>query len=88
MIFRFDDKEYRGATAIEVVAQIERDNAEFSAAHTTGTISEFIGWSLKEMSDRLPLRELDLNNARVDDETQAQGYLSLRHEFGIGELSE
>lgn len=88
MIFRFNDKEYTGATAIEVVEQMERDDAEFTAARTGGTISEFVKWSLKKMSDRLPLRELDLSNARVDDETQARGYLSLRHDFGIGELVE
>jgi hypothetical protein len=85
MIFRFNDKEYKGATAIEVVEQMERDDAEFSAAQTGGTIQEFVKWSLKKMSDRLPPRELD-TSPRVDDEVQARGYLSLRHDYGIGEL--
>lgn len=88
MIFRFNDKEYKGATAIEVVEQIERDDAEFAAAHcrkTSGTIQEFVKWSLKKMSDRLPPRELD-TSPRLDDEVQAHGYLSLRHDYGIGEL--
>lgn len=88
MIFRFNNKEYTGATAIEVVEQMERDDAEFVATRTGGTIREFVKWSLKKMSDRLPPRELDLSNARVDDEVQAHGYLSLRHDFGIGELVE
>ena len=39
------------------------------------------------MSDRLPPRELALSG-RVSDEIQARGYLSLRHDFGIGELVE
>jgi len=88
MIFRFNDKEYTGATALEVVEQMERDDAEFSAAQTGGTIQEFVKWSLKKLSDRLPPRELDLSNARVDDEVQAHGYLSLRHDYGIGEIVE
>lgn len=90
MIFRFNDKEYTGATAIQIVEQMERDEAEFAALKENGggTISEFVKWSLKKLSDRLPPRELDLSNARVDDETQAHGYLSLRHDFGIGELVE
>ncbi len=89
MIFRFKDKEYTGATAIEVVAQMERDDTEYAATRSTGgTISEFVKWSLKKLSDRLPLRELDLSNARVSDEVQAHGYLSLRHDYDIGKLVE
>ena len=85
MIFRFNNKEYKGATAIEVVELMERDDADYAAAQTGGTIQEFVKWSLKKMSDRLPPRELD-TSPRVDDEAQARGYLSLRHDYGIGEL--
>ncbi len=88
MIFRFNDKEYKGATAIEVVEQMERDDAEYAATRGGSTISEFVKWSLKKLSDRLPPRELDLSNARVSDEVQAHGYLSLRHDYDIGELVE
>ena len=88
MIFRYEDKEYNGATAIEVVRQIERDDAQFDASQTDGTIREFLRWSLKNLSDRLPPRELDLSLARVDDEVRARSYLSLRHDYGIGELVE
>ncbi len=86
MIFRFNDKEYRGATAVEVVAQIERDETDF-AAQNGGTLRQFLEWSLKKLSDRLPPRELELSE-RVSDEVQAHSYLSLRHDFGIGELVE
>ncbi len=86
MIFRFQNKEYKGATAIEVVEQMEHDEAEFAhAARTGGTIQEFVKWSLKKWSDRLPPRELEISS-RVDDESQARGYLSLRHNYCIGEL--
>ena len=88
MIFRFSDKEYTGATAMEIIAQMERDDAEYIASPTGGTISEFVKWSLKNLSDLLPQRELDLSNARVSDEIQAHAYLSLRHDYGIGELVE
>jgi len=27
-----------------------------------------------------------VSSSRVDDEVQARGYLSLRHDYGIGEL--
>lgn len=88
MIFRFKNKEYMGATAIEVVEKMKGDDADFALMQSRGTIKEFIKWSVKKMSDRLPPRELDLSNARVSDEVQAHGYLSLRHDFGIGELVE
>ena len=86
MIFRFNDKEYRGATAVEVVAQLERDETDF-AAHNGSTLRQFLEWSLKKLSDRLPPRELELS-PRVSDEVQAHSYLSLRHDYGIGELVE
>ena len=84
MIFRFNDKEYRGSTAVEIVNQMACDTIGF-AAKNVNTFQEFLEWSLTEMSDRLPPRELDLSE-RLSDEVQAQGYLSLRHDYGIGEL--
>lgn len=86
MIFQTKDKQYQAATALEIVRQIANDSAEFSA-RTTNTFQEFLKWSLKKMSDRLPPRELDLSE-RISDEVQAQGYLSLCHDYGIGELVE
>jgi len=87
MIFRFNDKEYKGATAVEVVEQMERDDADFASAQSGGTLRQFLEWSLKKLSDRLPPRELELS-PRVSDEVQAHSYLSLRHDYGIGELVE
>ncbi len=86
MIFRFNNKEYTGATAIEVVEQIENDEVEF-ADRNGGTLHQFLEWSLKKLSDRLPPRELALS-PHVSDEVQAHSYLSLRHDYGIGELVE
>lgn len=86
LIFRTKSKEYKGSTAVEIVNQMVCDSAEFPAK-TVNTFQEFLKWSLKKMSDRLPPRELDLSE-RLSDEVQARGYLSLRHDYGIGELVE
>ncbi len=86
MIFRFNNKEYRGATAVEIVNKLAVDSAGFTA-RTADKMQEFLEWSLNKLSDRLPPRELGLSE-RVSDEIQARGYLSLRHDYGIGELVE
>ncbi len=84
MIFRTKNKDYQGETAVEIVNQMARDTVEFSAV-TVNIFQEYLKWSLQKMSDSVPPRELDLSE-RVSDELQAQSYLSLRHDYGIGEL--
>lgn len=84
MIFRYQNKEYSGATAVEIVRQLINDTTDFTA-QTGSTVHEFLKWSLSQMSDRLPSRELELSD-RVSEEVQAHGYLSLRHDYGIGEF--
>ncbi len=84
MIFRTDGKEYTGATAVEIVSQMARDAAGFTA-QTSDIFYEFLQWSLAGFSDYLPARELDLST-RVSDEILARGYLSLRHDYDIGEF--
>lgn len=86
MIFRTNEKEYTGATAVEIVRQMAQDAAGFTA-RGSDAFYEFLQWSLKRFSDRLPARELDLS-PRVNDEILARGYLSLRHDYGIGEFTE
>ena len=86
MIFRFDDKEYKAVTAVEIVNQMACDTVGFSAKRVD-TFREFLEWSLKKLSDRLPPRETGLSE-RISDEVQARGYLSLRHDYKIGELIE
>jgi len=84
MIFRTDEKEYIGATAVEIVSQMARDAAGFTA-QTSDVFYESLQWSLAGLSDYLPARELDLS-PRVNNEILARGYLSLRHDYGIGEF--
>lgn len=84
MIFRADNKEYRAATAVEIVLQMAREAVGFTA-RTGDVFLEFLHWSLNGLKDCLPPRELDLS-PRVSDEVLALGYLSLRHQYGIGEI--
>lgn len=86
MKFRTDEKEYTGATAVEIVSQLARDTAGF-VAQSGDAFYEFLQWSLAELGDRVPQRELDLS-PRVSDEILARGYLALRHDYGIGEFTE
>ena len=84
MTFRTDGKEYTGATAVKIVLQMARDATGFTA-QTNDIFHDFLKWSLAGLSEYLPARELDLST-RVSDEILARGYLSLRHDYGIGEF--
>ena len=86
MIFSFKDKEYRGATAVEIVMQIARDTQEF-AASGGNALYEFLNWSLKQLGDRLPPREMDISD-RLGDEALARNYLLMQAEYQLGELTD
>ena len=83
MIFRVGDKEYRGATALEVVRALQRDEA--GVGPESQPLREFLLFSLSRLGDCVPPRELDVSH-RLGDETLALGYLCLRDEYGAGEL--
>lgn len=83
MVFRADDKEYRGSSALEIVQALKHE-----AAPTGGPaqpVRQFLLESLEQFRDRIPLRELDVSD-RLSDEMLALSYLYLRDEFGAGEL--
>lgn len=84
MMFRVNGKEYEGETAVEVVERLNRDALGTRAGRLN--LRDFLRWSYARLSDRIPLRELDVADA-LDEETLALGYLYLRDEFGAGELS-
>lgn len=84
MKFRIENKEYTGATATEIVGGLARDAAGFTA-RGSNLIREFLQWSLENLSDRLPERELALSS-RMNDESLAFNYLSMCGEYGIGEF--
>ena len=82
--FRTAEKEYTGATAVDVVRQLARDAGD-SATRDGASIRGFLRQSLKQLGDRIPPRELDVSD-RVSDETLARGYLLLRSDYGAGEM--
>jgi hypothetical protein len=84
MIFRAGDKEYRGASALEIVQALKQ---ETRADGSVQPVRQFLIESLEQFSDRIPLRELDVSD-RLDDEMLALSYLYLRDEFGAGELTD
>ncbi len=84
MVFRAGGREYRGASALEIVYALKR---EAEASRDAGrSVRQFLRDSLEELSDRIPLRERDVSD-RLDEEMLALSYLYLRDEFGAGELS-
>jgi hypothetical protein len=83
MVFRAEEKEYRGSSALEIVHALKREAAP--AGGTAKPVRQFLLESLEQMRDRIPLREIDVSD-RLSDEMLALSYLYLRDEFGAGEL--
>lgn len=83
MIFLIDGKNYRGESALEIVQALEQDATEYP--HRGRPIRQFMLWSLNQLGDRVPPRELDLSD-RLEDEALALSYLCLRDEYDAGEL--
>ena len=82
MIFIYNDWEYRGETAVEVVRAIERDT---NYRKSGGSVRDFLVWTLERMDDRIPERELDVS-PNLSDEAIAYDFLFLLDSFGIGAL--
>jgi hypothetical protein len=85
MNFQLGDKQYVGATAVEVVRQIATDTPEFTSGDKS-SVFEFLQWSLQQLSEGLPPRDLDISG-RLSDETLARNYLLLLHQYGHGQLT-
>jgi hypothetical protein len=83
MIFLIDGKNYRGESALEIVQALEQDATDYP--HRGRPIRQFMLWSLNQLGDRVPPRELDLSD-RLEDEALALSYLCLRDEYDAGEL--
>lgn len=83
LTFSFNEKIYDGASAMEIVRAIEADADNYP--HRGSSIRQFLVWSLQNLCDRLPPRDLDLSD-RLDDNELALNYLYLRDEYGAGSL--
>lgn len=82
--FRTADKEYTGATAVDIVRQLAHD-ADDLTTPDGASLRGFLRQSLRQLDDRIPPRELDVSD-RISDETLARGYLLLRSDYGIGQM--
>jgi hypothetical protein len=81
--FQFKDREYRGATALEIIRAMEGETEDYP--YRGQSIRQFLQWSLERLGDRLPPRDLGLSD-RLEDDDLALGYLFLREEYGAGQL--
>jgi hypothetical protein len=84
MQFRIGEKEYTGKSAVDIVDALKFDMPDEGQKHLG--VREFILWSMSQLSDRIPLRELDVSN-KLSDEMLALNYLLLRDEYGAGALT-
>ena len=83
MIFRLNEKEISGTSAINVVRALEREGREYQ--HCGGSIRQYLSWSLNQLGGSVPARDLDVSD-RLEDEALALAYLVLLDEYGMGEL--
>jgi hypothetical protein len=83
MIFRLNEKEISGTSAINVVRALEREDREYQ--HCGGSIRQYLSWSLNQLGGSVPARDLDVSD-RLEDEALALAYLVLLDEYGMGEL--
>ncbi len=83
MIFQVGGKTYRGESATEILRALELDTPDYP--YRGRPLRQFLLWSLNQLGDRLPARELDLSD-RLPEDALALSYLYLRDEYGAGEL--
>lgn len=83
MRFIYEDREYAGETAVEIVRGMERDIKLCSEERFS--VRKFVSNSLARLSDRIHQRELDTSD-HLSDETLALSYLCLLDEYAVGRL--
>ncbi len=83
MIFRLNEKEVSGTSAVNVVRALEREDRDYQ--HCGGSIRQYLSWSLNQLGGNVPARDLDVSD-RLEDEALALAYLVLLDEYGMGEL--
>ena len=83
MIFLVDGKYYQGESALEIIHALEQDAIDYP--HRGRPLRQFMLWSLSQLGDRVPPRELALSDG-LEDEALALSYLCLRDEYDAGEL--
>ena len=66
LIFQFKGKKYRGVSALDIVRALESDAEDYP--HRGQSLRQFLFWSLDDLCNRLPPRDLDLSD-RLEDDT-------------------
>ena len=84
MTFQFLGKKYAGESALDVVYALQADAKDYPYAGKS--IRKFLKWSLENLCDRIPQRDIGLS-IRLADNELALSYLYLRDEYGAGQLS-
>src|SRR5687767_13017505 len=84
LTFEYEGKKYRANSALEIVRALQSDSARYPNCEQS--VRGFLRWSLQELHDHLPPRDLELSD-RLDDNELALSYLYLRDEYGAGKLS-
>ena len=84
MLFRIGEKEYTGKSAVDIVDALKSDTPDEEQKYLS--VREFILWSMSQLTDRIPQRELDVSD-KLSNEMLALNYLLLRDEYGAGALS-
>ena len=75
---------YSRRSSLDIVHALQVDLLGGQRQHLS--LREFLLWSMSQLRDQIPLRELDVSD-KLSNETLALNYLYLRDEYGAGELS-
>lgn len=81
----YNNKEYTGRTAIEIVRAIQLDSPEYSGQNDS--VKDFLVWSLDKLTDKIPPREMGIS-IDLPDEVVAFNYLCLLDSYDGGRLVE
>ena len=87
MLFLYRNKEYSAGTAAEIVEQLRCDAEGYRPDGGDDSLKPFLVWSLNRLSDRIPLRELDVSED-LADETVAFNFLCLLETYDGATLVE
>jgi hypothetical protein len=83
MIFLIGPKTYCEGSAVAIVRGMEQNALDYP--HRGESIHQFLLWSLNQVSDYIPMRELGVSQ-QTDEETLALSFLCLLDEYGLGKL--
>lgn len=83
MRFVYEGKKYEGASAVEILREIEREAKLCSGQDFS--VRTFVNRSLFSLADRIHQRELEASD-HLSDETLALSYLCLLDEYSVGRL--